>query len=229
MQVWQDPAGTTPQKSGKLCFVCNSKNPTDKTAQHAFDLWKAAVALGWEGEAACHYLPGHYWANAMMHGGPAQERKLARLCCKDVLRDQILALKPRIIIACGEFAATSLKELQEIELLRKSWRQYRATFKQGVYSECSKLRGQPVTVFCTYHTSGRAVNGRVQELYGPSTEAMLCTKLKDLEDDSAAREFLDRYRPNEGSPGKEGRGMRVLLLHWLEIGKAIREANAITA
>ncbi len=225
MQIGQDPANTTPATTGKLCFVCNSENRTDKTAQHAFDLWKAAVALGSAGESARCYLDKHYLTNSMMHGGPVGERPAARTCCTKVLYDQIRSLSPKVIIACGESAATSLKD---VGLLKKPWGEYRRDFKQGVYSECSTLVDQPVTVFCTYHTSGSSVNRRVQELYDPSTEAVLTTKLKDLEDDRAAKEFLGRYNPQERPGMKEGRGMRVLLLHWLEIGKAIREANAIT-
>ena len=33
--------------------------------------------------------------------------------------------------------------------------------------------------------------------------------------------FLKRYRPSD----REGKGMRVLLLHWLDIGETIREAH----
>jgi len=55
-------------------------------------------------------------------------------------------------------------------------------------------------------------------LYDGSVETTLKGAIGGLQDPSAANQFLDRYKNN--------RGMKVLLMHWLEIGKAIRDANA---
>ncbi len=44
MIVVQDPGDTTAQK-GRLCIVHNAENPSDKSAQHNLELWKAAWGL----------------------------------------------------------------------------------------------------------------------------------------------------------------------------------------
>lgn len=130
MQIVQDPAGTTPDKTRKLCSVCNSRNQTDRTAQHSFDLWKAAVAPV-DGEVAEQYLRGHYWTNAIMHGASKNELrkqiKQARKCCTKVLQDQLLNLSPKVIIASGQVAADSLNDLG---VLQKRWKDFRKVLSQ---------------------------------------------------------------------------------------------------
>jgi uracil DNA glycosylase superfamily protein len=210
MQIWQDPADTTPARSGKLCFVCNKENRTDKTARHACDLWSAAFSSGED------YMRTHYWTNAVMHGisGSAHDEQIdsAQKCCKLILHEQIKVLSPRVIIACGGRPIESLKQIGALE---KS-----ANARQAPYNSQIQRDQQ---IFCTYHTSGRAVNNRwVQRLYDPSVEEALSGEIERLEDQTAVRAFLDAYPPNK----TEGRGMRVLLLHWFEIGRTIRKANA---
>ena len=114
-QIVQDPGNTTPADTGKLCFVCNSSNPTDRTAQHNYDLWKAGVSLDWEGKEDDRYLKRHYWTNAIMHGASKESGLRGRINdsrrhCRDILIAQLKALKPQVIITSGKVAAESLYE-----------------------------------------------------------------------------------------------------------------------
>jgi len=219
MQIVRDPANTTPEKTGRLCFVCNSRNPTDRTAQNAYALWQAAVALGDHGDEAIRYLDGHYWTNAVMHGASGERIKSlnrARHCCVGVLRDQINSLSPKLIIASG---ADAVKSLNELGLVKVRWRELRDTFPQGAYRELAVLDdGSEVMIYCTYHTSAGVVNRTVARWYTCDTEELIAEKLRRLPDRSVADRFLNRHQPRSAS----GRGMRVLLLHWLDIGETIR-------
>lgn len=229
LQIMQDPADTTPAHSGRLCFVCNSENPSDHTARHANDLWAAAVVRGDNAERASRYLSAHYWTNALMHGDSSASRMLhiraARQCCGSVLRDQIESLRPKIIVACGKVAVTSLMELR---FLRRSWDDFRTHLRDGVYSEQSALNsGEPVKVFCTYHTAARVVNQTVAAFYSTSMVTNLKRMGGNPKDHQALDQFLSRYSVAANKEkSSEGRGMRVLLLHWREIGDAIRMAHS---
>ena len=219
MMVVRDPAGTTPSTNGRLCFVCNSESPTDRTAKHAFALWRAAVACADERPASLHYLDRHYWTNAAMHGSDKSRLERARRCCTAVLRDQVAVLSPTVIVASGVEAVTSL---QEIGLLKKQWSDLRGHLVAGAYSEAVTLpSGARGAVFCTYHTAATAVNCVVSKLYSDSTERLLTQRRDELSEAGAFNSFLDQYRADSA----EGRGMRVLLLHWFDIGEAIRGAN----
>jgi hypothetical protein len=214
--VVRDPANTTPAQTGKLCFVCNSLNPSDRTAQHAFALWRAAVALADRGAAAHRYLDTHYWTNAAMHGTDTRRLEQARRACTPVLREQIELLSPRVIIASGVQAATSLGD---VGLLAKRWAEFRQGLASGAYRERTALgSGSEVDVYCTYHTSATGVNCEVSKLYSAATERLLEARRGRLGDTAAIDAFLTRFDPRSA----EGRGMRVLLLHWLDIGEAIR-------
>lgn len=217
MTVLQDPLGTTPEQTGKLCFVCNRKNPSDATAQNAYELWKAGVSLQFEENDELRYMDGNYIANATMHGKKAdlQERELARQCCAKVLRKQISLLSPRVIIACGQAAATSL---HEIGLLSKPWDVCRKSFGYGAYYE--ETSGG-VKLYCTYHTARSSVNRNAAKRYGSDTKALIRRKLLGPGDWRAAEAVLERYSKNAG--------MLVLLLHWLDIGAGVRQAHLATA
>jgi hypothetical protein len=52
---------------------------------------------------------------------------------------------------------------------------------------------------------------------------MLDDKLQRIKNYPKVSSFINKYIPFE----PEGRGMRVLLLHWIDIGNAIREANKL--
>ena len=213
MLIVRDPANTTPAKTGNLCFVCNSRNPTDKTARHAFDLWRAAVALCWTGEASLRYLKNHYWTNASLHGTDVKRLPQACRHCQGVLEDQIELLQPRVVIASGKDASSSLFHLG---LMSRPWDQFRKELADGPVGE---IMADGTRVFCTYHTSIQPVNTHIARLYSQKTEEHIRKEMNKLPNTEAAENFF-RYYPKEMA---NGRGMRVLLLHWLEIGKVIRE------
>jgi hypothetical protein len=232
MQIVQDPAGTTPGKTGRLCFVHNSKNPSDKTAQHAYDLWKTTVSFD-NYENVDPYLKKHYWTNALLHGADKVTQKelrktpvleTARHCCANVLNEQIKLLSPKVIIVNGEYAAKSLFELGYLSI---KWNEIKQTFSQSVYRETKQLpSGESTTVFCTYHTAITPVNTHIARLYSNDIQSQLDERLKEIITYPKVISFLKKYPSNDpNKPG--GRGMRVLLLHWLDIGKAIRFASDI--
>ena len=218
MQIVQDPGNTTPQKTMKLCFVCNKENPTDRTAQNNDALWQAAVA-----DTGEPYLRSHYWTNAMMHGASGaarndQDLAAAHLHCQGVLAAQIDALAPRVIIASGKAAAESLHALG---LLSSRWDVFRRGFAEGAYHEITTRNGRTIHVYCTYHTAARAVNTVAAPLHSPHTDALLRRKAEAVGRVDQVQAFLAPYA---GRQDATSRGLRVLLLHWLDIGAAIRDA-----
>jgi hypothetical protein len=82
--------------------------------------------------------------------------------------------------------------------------------------------GKIATVYCTFHGSATAVNTHVARLYTDETKKILTQKIEKLPNAIPAQRFLRLYQGING----EDKGMRVLLLHWLEIGEGIRNANA---
>lgn len=231
MLIAQDPAGTTPGKTGILCAVCNSQFATDHTAQHSNTLWKAAVSLGETGASATRYLNNHYWANAIMHGFKAgknaseKEKWLekqigpARGCCTTILQGQIDLLSPQIIIATGKVASDSL---YDIKLISKSWDGFKGDLSRQVYKERITLpTGKEAIVFCTLHSSTNGVF-QAEKYYSNDSKQLLSRRIEQLPDKSSALNFMRRYQDVQ----KEDRGMRVLFLHWLQIGEEIRRANA---
>ena len=225
MLVAQDPGNTTPHETGRLCAVHNAQNATDKTAQHADDLWRAAVALDFDDSSAGGHLKRHYWTNAIMHGAGDKDirKKLtrARRACGEVLAAQIKALLPAVIIALGQKAALSLRGLG---CVRMTWRKARAGFSRGAWvEERNGWNGlDRAVICCTYHTSAQAVNRAVAQLYAPEVERHIERKAAELPNATAVERFLAKYDQPEKRP--ESRGMRVLLNHWLDIGVAIRQA-----
>jgi uracil-DNA glycosylase len=171
------------------------------------------------------FLERHYWTNAMMHGassasGLRNRAEEARTCCEPVLGAQIDIIQPKVIIANGMSACRSLHALG---LLRKKWDEFRGVFPKRVYSERrTSPSGGSVTVFASYHTSIGSVNRNVSPIYSTDTEASLREALAQTSQTDELKAFLSLYTPDS----VEGKGMRVLLLHWLRIGKAVREAYA---
>ena len=218
-----DPAGTTPERTGCLCAVCNSANSGDRSAQQGIALWRAGVVRDSDVDGGARYLASHYWTNAVMHGAGDGQLEAARHSCTAVLRDQLLAASPKVIIAGGRVAAESLKQ---IGVLRHPWSSLRHALRRGAYREDTTLRtGEAATVFVTYHASARSVNQTVAGLYAEDVEAMLDRRLTEFPTAGEARRFLRQY-DRATTPG---RGMRLLLLHWFEIGKAVRNAHGATA
>lgn len=227
MQVVQDPAGTTPGKTGRLCFVHNSQNPSDKTAQHAYALWKATVSFD-NSDHIDPYIQKHYWTNALLHGADKKTQKelrksvpleTARKCCAVLLREQIDLLNPKVILANGEYAA---KSLFDIGYLSRRWIDFKQELSNGVYKEeFKKSSGESVLVFCTFHMAITPINTHIARLYSPEVQRKLDDRLDKHKAYPKVQSFLTEYSPFD----PEGKGMRVLLLHWLEIGRAIRAAN----
>lgn len=158
-----------------------------------------------------------------MHGAPKEARSRkeeARSCCSSVLRDQIQTLLPKVVIALGVHAT---KSLFQIGLLQKPWDKIRRDFSTGVYRESRSWFGFKTSIYCTYHTGNKAVNIHAPKLYTPRTEELLSQRIEQLEDQAAVHDFLKK-NPIDAT---NGRGMRVLLLHWLDIGEAIRSAHTV--
>jgi len=220
MLIAQDPAGTTPSKTGNLCGVCNVQFSTDKSAQHGYALWKAAVSLADSGSEAKRFFNNHYWTNATMHGiKDDKQREIARQCCEEILFEQIRILSPQVIIVTGKSAAESLFNLK---LISRHWDEFKENFSNRVYSEKVTLpSGQSSRVFCTFHGSATAVNTHVARLYSKETISEIQKRIEQLPDARPAQQFLRQF------PGynAQDKGMRVLLLHWLDIGHEIRLAN----
>ncbi|MDP2683329.1 MAG: hypothetical protein Q8P28_11140 [Deltaproteobacteria bacterium] len=233
MIMVQDPGDTTPHRTGRLCAVHNAENPTDKTAQQNLQLWKAAVSLNWDAPEDDEYLKKHYWTNTIMHGASAEtglrERskfETARECCSDVLALQILALKPKVLIASGTVAVNNL---HDIGVIARNWASIRHEFNAGAYcEEVNSWRGLPLfKVFCTYHTSAGVVNRTLSRKYDSvKTEKLIAEKSKMLNSTESIIGFLSSY----GKPASNAtdRGMRFLLNHWLDIGLEIREQSKNT-
>ncbi|MEN6353422.1 MAG: uracil-DNA glycosylase family protein [Bacteroidales bacterium] len=220
MLIAQDPAGTTPEKTGNLCGYCNTRFSTDHSAQHGFSLWKAAVSLIDSGPDCIKYMTNHYWTNAIMHGiKDDNNRELARRCCQFILSEQINFLSPQVIIVTGKVAAESAFDLG---LISKQWDEFKNDFPKHAHSEQILLpTGSMATVFCTFHGSATAVNTHVARLYSEETQKAIMDRINQLPDPMPAQRFLRQY---QGS-NSEDKGMKVLLLHWLDIGYAIRQAN----
>lgn len=220
MLIARDPAGTTPATTGKLCGFCNTRNPTDHSANHGFQLWKAAVSLSESTQDSTRYMKTHYWTNAIMHGVDKDSRMIeARAYCRNILLEQIRLLSPKVIIACGKDAARSLFEGG---LISTPWDVFKQEFPKRVFSEQTMLSSDSkVTIFCTYHGSATAVNTHVARLYSEETEILINQRIENLPEKMPAKRFLQQTIRLNG----EDKGMRVLLLHWLDIGEAIRRAN----
>lgn len=220
MLIAQDPAGTTPEKTGNLCGYCNAAFSTDHSAQQGLELWKAAVSLADSGPGITRYMKGHYWTNAIMHGIKNDgNRELARRYCSHFLIEQINALTPRVIIVVGKAAFNSVYDLG---LISRHWDDFKNEFPRKAYSEEIKLPNQnSSTIFCTFHGSATAVNTHVAHLYSTDTSRAILDRVEQLPNPFPARNFLRQHQGDN----ENDKGMKVLLLHWLDIGRAIRQAN----
>jgi len=226
MVVLQDPAGTTPAKTGRLCAVHNVENPSDKTAQFDIKLWKATVPLNSNSAEPDGYLKHHYWTNAIMHGKSEckrYEQELARRSCREILAKQIEYLSPKIIIAKGKLAVTTFFDIGLIDI---PWEKVKEGFNSGAW--CTAKQGwreikHELMIFCTYHTSISTINRNIAPRYKEEIiEPLLEEKIKDLPNQQAAMELLDQYSNLNLTTDK---GVRYLLNHWLDIGRIIRLTN----
>lgn len=174
----------------------------------------------------------HYWTNAIMHGasktsGTRDNLKFrtARKACTKVLKAQITALLPKIIIANGLHAANSLKD---IGLIEKEWQALKRAFNKGAYKEkIINCNGEEtnITVFCTYHTSAGVINRTLSDMYekdAAEIEECINQKIQRIPSVSSAEAFLRKYSDLTNA---RNRGMRFLLNHWLDIGAEIRAVS----
>ena len=225
--IAEDPANTTPHKTGRLCAVDNAVNASDYTAQHHLRLWNATVSMQDDTPDAGGYLKQNYWTNAIMHGAAKNTnnrkyKKEAQEHCTKILALQLEALNPNVIIASGE---TAVNSLHKIGLINYKWSDINYRFAEGAYQEDIKQwrNMNDLTVFCTYHTSKGVVNrtlSRPNRYDSIKTEALIQKKLEKLDDKASVEQFLLFY----GNPEKDAtaRGMRYLLNHWLDMGPVIR-------
>lgn len=225
MFILQDPADTTPSKKGRLCAVCNSDNPSDKTAQQQLKLWNATVSMDYSNPQKNGYMKKHYWTNAIMHGLSSKNTSLrkkieeVRNCCADVLAVQILSLQPNVVVASGK---TAVNSLYKIGVLKNNWDILKDNFARGAYQETIiNWRGMvEFTVFCTYHTSAGVVNRTLSKKYNTKIEQYIKEKFVKLNSPKSVDGFLAEYDDVENG---NIRGMRYLLNHWLDIGEKIRK------
>lgn len=218
--IAQDPGGTTPEKTGNLCGVCNAQFSTDESAKNGLELWKAAVSLKESAPEALKYFKNHYWTNAIMHGVKGStELEKARNHCEKILEGQLTLLSPDVIIVTGKIASWSLFN---IGLITKCWDEFSRDFSVRPYIEVVTLpSGKKTTVFCTFHGSARAVNTHAAKAFTSETKDLIIRKIEALSSPLPAQRYIRLY---PGVMPKE-KGMLVLLLHWLHIGEAIRTAN----
>jgi hypothetical protein len=232
LQLVQDPAGTTPDQTGKLCFVCNSANPSDRTAQASWELWRTAVlGVPHHGAPASRdgvdpLLERHFWMNSTMHGvagdSPrAKQRPDALARCSMVLREVLERLAPKVLIVNGRQAETAFR-LTGLALdtggFPHRWSDRGAARVRG---KSGPNGSTALKAFVTPHTSIRGVNFGAAKCFRPKeTDAIVRRKAAECGVADAAEAFLARYRNDDHATD---RGMRVLLSHWLDIGRAIRE------
>lgn len=174
-------------------------------------------------------MKSHYWTNAIMHGATSSsgQRKntisVARQCCTEVLAFQIIALQPKVVIAKGKGAVSSL---YDIGLIKHRWQVLGHEFRKGAYKEtAANWRGlKNITVFCTYHTSARVVNQTLSKQYNEQEiEELIEIKSKALPNTDLIDDFLRKYSDIKNN--SRDKGMRYLLNHWLDIGAALRACS----
>lgn len=153
--------------------------------------------------------------------GDRTKKDFAAACrqCLGVLAAQIDALTPRVIIASGKAAAESLYALG---LLSQRWDAFKRVFAEGVYHETATDNGRSVEVFCTYHTAARSVNTTAARLYTSNTDTLIRRKAKAAGRADSVHAFPASHT---GRQDAVSQGLRVLLLHWLDIGAAIRDES----
>jgi Uracil DNA glycosylase superfamily len=237
VSIAQDPGGTTPESTSRLCVVHNSQNPTDQSAIHAFDLWRAAISF----QPQTHpysdpYMKRTYFTNALLHGVPtrdgrkAEERKrlqgarrTALTSCARVLEAQLSILRPKIVMVSGESAIQALGSVAPGD-----WSE--ATDEAPARRVIS-MEGVPhrILAFRLIHAGAQGTNlaaaPTARRLFRSAAEqeAALRARIGFLPSPQQALNFLDRYRDN-GTTDTTFRGMMLHLRWWITVGEAIRAA-----
>lgn len=235
----RDPGGTTPESTGRLCMVHNSRTPTDKSAQHIFDLWRAAVSGQWRSDDPSQlqdytdpYLKTTYATNILLHGIPTKSddvlingkldelksyKKEALHNCAKVLNRQLECLRPKILIALGEDVIKGLNE--------SGWPLYWESPKLGkeYRPAIAKTKWGEIKVFHVYHTAGRSTNQNAARLFNSFGGAQIIRIIADSTPNEI-KDAVDNFRRKYSnvSPTEE-HGMLVHLASWLIIGRKIRE------
>lgn len=234
IQIAQDPGGTTPEKTGILCPVCNSR--TDKSASHGFDLWRAAVSMQ---PLSLAYrdaiIQRTYFTNALLHGVPSGSRRspqeaealkslrpMAARSCATILRHQFEVLQPRVAIVIGDLAARALDSVS-----RGSWTD--ATSEAPPTREfLASPAGPPIVAFKLIHGSARGTNlaaaPLARELFRSLSdqERFIRKRIDSLPSPGEALAFVRKYRDAVRGTDTEYRGMLLHLAWWIHVGSAMR-------
>lgn len=237
VSIAQDPGGTTPESTSRLCVVHNSQNPTDQSAVHAFDLWRAAISF----QPQTHpysdpYMKRTYFTNALLHGVPTRDgrsqdarkrlqdaRKTALPSCARVLQEQLSCLQPRIVMVSGDSAIQALGMIAPGD-----WGE--ATGNAPA-QRVVNVEGVPhrITAFRLIHAGAQGTNlaaaPAARRLFASASEqeAALRAQIESLQSPRQALNFIDKYRA-KGSTDTTFRGMMLHLAWWIHVGAAIRSA-----
>lgn len=219
ISIGQDPSKSTPEYTGVLCNICNRINKRDKSSFNSFDLMKAAIICDWEfDESRPHkYYKMWYVTNAIKHGlkrdvsVKINKDKILKRCSK-ILKEEIMILQPRLVIAFGRMAMDALRMGGIVKagdrLVRREKKEISNFYPDGT----------SLTVFYTYHPSVP------EEYLADRYDATIKSGIENLKDKhpnpAAVDSFIHKYRYETDEKRK---AMYVLLLHWLELGKVIRD------
>jgi hypothetical protein len=236
LSLAQDPGGTTPEVTSRLCPVHNSENSSDKSAAHGFDLWRAAVSLRpYSPDYRDPFMKRTYYSNALLHGIPTRDartaeersrlgrsRRQALGCCVGALRLQFEVLQPRVVLAHGEVAATALALVAPGE-----WSQ---STRFGVPKRPLRVPGVPHQILGLrfIHASARGTNlvaaPLARRLFSSteSQESAVRSQIELLPEPSEAQRLLFAYQPSAGMTDTTYRGMMLHLSWWIDAGEAIR-------
>lgn len=237
VSIAQDPGGTTPESTSRLCVVHNSQNPTDQSAIHAFDLWRAAISF----QPLTHpysdpFMKRTYFTNALLHGVPTRDgraandrkrlqdaRRTALTCCARVLEAQLSILQPKIVMVSGESAIQALGIIAPGD-----WSE--ATDEAPARRVISVERvPHRILAFRLIHAGAQGTNlaaaPTARRLFRSAAEqeSALRKRIGVLPSPRQALTFLDNYR-GKGTTDTTFRGMMLHLRWWITVGEAIRAA-----
>jgi len=237
VSVAQDPGGTTPERTGRLCVVCNSRNASDRSAGHAFDLWRAAISFASNDRSYQDPIMRQtYFTNAVLHGVPTGDRRSeaerkrltaqrekANSFCAGVLAQQLAALQPSIVMVSGATARAA------VDLLSSG--AWSAVSPSEPSQKRIRVSGVPheIECFALVHASARGTNfeaaKRAREWFATTgdQERFVESRIASLPSGVQARLLLQKCRPSAGGTDTEYRGMMAHLAWWIAVGNAIRD------
>jgi uracil-DNA glycosylase len=226
MSILQDPGGTTPEHTEKLCAVCNSANPSDKTARYCFDLARAAgidLKRWYVTNSTKHGIATSRFSKSEQEAFKSHEES-ARFQCARVLLDEINIVKPKLIIVSGGKALASLQNAGIVNAEKLGFGHWVRISPVTV----SNLpgNGQAVKLFFLYHTSARVTNQTLSRLYDES----IPEKIKEIQKHLSSPDAVDQFIKNFDRPDSSGKqtvrnGMLVHLYHWLRLAETIKKLS----